>query len=160
MKKIFGLLFSILLVGCNDGYQKELNKIRNSGYLINEDITDSLLGMDKNHNNIRDDVENYIKRKYEYDFKYMKSLLKLASDLNNQFKEISDDAEQHHQNAQNISDDFECIRKIEKESGIIYEDRAYIDIVALYANTTLRREHLHNIESILNGHTFKSNKCN
>lgn len=160
MKKIFGLLLSIFLVGCNDGYQKELNKIRNSGYLINEDRSNSLLGIDENHNNIRDDVENYIKYKYEYNFEYMNSLLKLASDLNNQFRNISDDTEQHHENAQKISDDFECIRKVEKAIGISYEYRAYIDIVSLYANTSLRKKHLDNIESMLNGHTFKSNKCN
>lgn len=160
MNKICILLFFILLTGCNENYQKELNKVRSSGYLINEDTSNNLLGIDKNNNNIRDDIENYIQLKYKNNPEYMNALLDLSVDLNRQFKSITNDKEDYYQMVQKVSDDFECIRKIEKRLGINYEDRAYIDIVALYSNTPLRQNHTKNIDKLLDGYTFKSSKCN
>lgn len=160
MYKILILLLFIFLTGCNESYQKELNKVRNSGYLINEDKSDSLLGIDNNHNNIRDDIENYIHSKYKNNSEYMNSLLLLSSDLNQQFKIVTNNKEEYYNIIQKISNDFECIRKIENKIGISYENRAYIEIVALSSNTPLRLKHVKSIDDMLNGYTFKSNKCN
>lgn len=63
MKKIcvLGMLFP-LLVGCNE--EEKLKALENSGSLSKLERSDSLAGTDANNNGIRDDIDEYITKKY------------------------------------------------------------------------------------------------
>lgn len=63
MKKIcvLGMLFP-LLVGCNE--EERLKALENSGQIPKLERGDTLAGTDANNNGVRDDIENYINKKY------------------------------------------------------------------------------------------------
>lgn len=63
MKKIcvLGMLF-LLLVGCNE--EERLKALEDSGQIPKLERGDSLAGTDANNNGVRDDIENYINKKY------------------------------------------------------------------------------------------------
>lgn len=156
MKDIRTLTLSLLfflIIGCNP-YYKELKTVRNSPYLINEDKTIILEGIDKNNNGIRDDIESYINERYNGQEEYRNALLNLSKSLRKQFVIVTEDKEVYRELINEMSLHMLCINKIERKYGIEYSNRAFMEIVAIHTNTNQRMIHARKIDQILNGMTF------
>lgn len=144
---------SILIVGCNP-YIKYIKNVKNSGHYHNEDRSKTLSGIDKNENQVRDDVENYIISKYGDHPEYVDALFRVSMTIWMEMHINSEDREVYRKLAIQSMQDMVCLSVIASKYAVPTGEDDYIEIVSIHMNTKKRREHNQKISRMLSGMVF------
>lgn len=160
MKKVVIALsyLSILLTGCssllNPSIQNSLKEVRASNFLKNEDKSKTIGGIDANHDGVRDDIERYIKLKYENNPEFVSVYMRYAKELRRKLTLASEDREVYRKVSHKVSQQMVCASEIDYK---VEPEKMYQDTMIIYAlsvNTKQRKTESHRISSLVSGMAF------